>query len=135
MNRSHILVHCARSIFEHGGERLVAAGARLGGEAARQRDALLQRPERGPERPLHRLGLRLVDCGLGVRMTDAASPGSTAAGMVAIKAAGGVVIAQDEATADHFGMPQAALETGAVEYVLPLDQIGPALTELARKME
>ncbi len=32
-------------------------------------------------------------------------------------------------------MPQAAIETGAVEYVLPLGEIGPALTELARTME
>jgi chemotaxis response regulator CheB len=29
-------------------------------------------------------------------------------------------------------MPHAAIETGAVEYVLPLDQIGPTLTALAR---
>jgi chemotaxis response regulator CheB len=28
-------------------------------------------------------------------------------------------------------MPQAAIKTGAVEYVLPLDQIGPTLTALA----
>jgi two-component system chemotaxis response regulator CheB len=57
-----------------------------------------------------------------------------AAGVVAIRAAGGTVIAQDEATAGHFGMPQAAIETGAVDYVLPLEQIGPALAALARTM-
>jgi two-component system, chemotaxis family, protein-glutamate methylesterase/glutaminase len=44
----------------------------------------------------------------------------------------GVVIAQDAATADHFGMPQAAIETGAVDFVLPIGEIGPALTALAR---
>jgi two-component system chemotaxis response regulator CheB len=70
---------------------------------------------------------------IGVVLSGAGVDG--AAGVVAIKAAGGVVIAQDEATADHFGMPQAAIGTGAVEYVLPLDQIGPALTALARTME
>ena len=45
------------------------------------------------------------------------------------------MIAQDEETAEHFGMPQAAIGTGAVEYVLPLAEIGPALTALARTIE
>jgi two-component system chemotaxis response regulator CheB len=67
---------------------------------------------------------------IGVVLSGAGVDG--AAGVVAIKTAGGVVIAQDTATADHSGMPQAAIETGAVEYVLPLHEIGAALTALAR---
>ena len=43
---------------------------------------------------------------------------------------GGTVIAQDEASADFFGMPGAAIETGAVDLVLPLDEISPALMRL-----
>ena len=70
---------------------------------------------------------------IGVVLSGAGVDGAT--GVVAIKAAGGVVIAQDAATADHFGMPHAAIETGAVAYVLPLEEIGPALTALARTME
>ena len=67
---------------------------------------------------------------IGVVLSGAGVDG--AAGVVAIKAAGGVIIAQDARTAEHFGMPQAAIETGAVEHVLPLGEIGPALTMLAR---
>ena len=40
------------------------------------------------------------------------------------------VIAQDESTADFFGMPGAAIDTGAVDFVLPLDQIADALASL-----
>jgi len=43
-----------------------------------------------------------------------------------------MVTSQDAATAAHWGMPHAAIETGAVSYVLPLPAIGPALTALAR---
>lgn len=53
-----------------------------------------------------------------------------AAGARAVKDAGGVVIAQDEATSESFDMPKAAIETGAVDMVLPIDKIGPALIDL-----
>jgi two-component system chemotaxis response regulator CheB len=55
-----------------------------------------------------------------------------AAGLTAIKAAGGVTIVQDLATSAFAGMPQAAIETGAVDFILPLDDIGPRLIELTR---
>jgi two-component system chemotaxis response regulator CheB len=44
-------------------------------------------------------------------------------GVQAIKAAGGHVIAQDEATAVIFGMPSEAIKTGAVDKVLPIEQV------------
>jgi two-component system chemotaxis response regulator CheB len=53
-----------------------------------------------------------------------------ASGVEAVKAAGGVVIAQDEATSAHFGMPRAAIETGAVDTVLSLGAIAPELVRL-----
>jgi two-component system chemotaxis response regulator CheB len=51
-------------------------------------------------------------------------------GVQAVKEAGGVVIAQDEATSEWFSMPRSAIATGAVDYVLPLDCIGAKLMEL-----
>jgi two-component system chemotaxis response regulator CheB len=51
-------------------------------------------------------------------------------GVQAIKAAGGTVIAQDQASSQCFAMPASAIQTGAVDYVLPLDQIGPMLVRL-----
>jgi two-component system chemotaxis response regulator CheB len=44
-----------------------------------------------------------------------------------VKQEGGTVIAQDEATAEFFGMPGAAIQTGAVDRVLPLAEIAAAL--------
>lgn len=51
-------------------------------------------------------------------------------GVRAIKEQGGIVIAQDEASADFFGMPDAAFRTGMVDRVLPLDRIASVLLEL-----
>jgi two-component system chemotaxis response regulator CheB len=48
-------------------------------------------------------------------------------GAVAIKAAGGTVIAQSEESAAHFGMPAAAIAAGAVDQVLALDRIAAAV--------
>jgi two-component system chemotaxis response regulator CheB len=47
-----------------------------------------------------------------------------------IVAAGGSVIAQDEATSVVWGMPGAAANAGVCSAVLPLDQIGPKIVRL-----
>jgi two-component system chemotaxis response regulator CheB len=48
-------------------------------------------------------------------------------GVQAVAASGGAVIAESEETAVIFGMPQQAIETGAVDAILPLSEIAPAL--------
>ncbi|HEX4180849.1 MAG TPA: chemotaxis-specific protein-glutamate methyltransferase CheB [Caulobacteraceae bacterium] len=50
-----------------------------------------------------------------------------AAGLLAIRKAGGVTIAQDEATSIIYGMPREAVLLGAADSVLPLGEIGPAI--------
>jgi two-component system chemotaxis response regulator CheB len=63
--------------------------------------------------------------GIGVILTGMGNDGAN--GSKAIKAAGGVVIAQDEASCVIFGMPGEAIKTGAVEQVLSLDNIYAAI--------
>ncbi|MCL2229524.1 MAG: chemotaxis-specific protein-glutamate methyltransferase CheB [Treponema sp.] len=47
-----------------------------------------------------------------------------------VKEAGGITIAQDEASSMIYGMPQAAVETGCVDMILPLNEISNKLLEL-----
>nr|WP_111299234.1 chemotaxis response regulator protein-glutamate methylesterase [Paracoccus saliphilus] len=55
-----------------------------------------------------------------------------AQGLLAIRKAGGVTIAQDEATSVVWGMPAAAVELGAASAVLPLEAISEALLAATR---
>lgn len=71
-------------------------------------------------------GKRLI----GVVLTGVDGDGSE--GIQCIKDRGGTVIAQDEGTSQFFSMPRTAIETGSVDFVLPLDLIAPALFALAR---
>jgi two-component system chemotaxis response regulator CheB len=48
-------------------------------------------------------------------------------GILEVRRSGGLTIAQDEATSIAFGMPRDAIETGAIEYVMPLARIPDAL--------
>ena len=51
-------------------------------------------------------------------------------GVQAIDKMGGTVIVQDKETSEFFGMPQAAIKTGAVDFILPLPEIASALVSL-----
>ncbi len=53
-----------------------------------------------------------------------------ASGVRAVRARGGVVIAQDKASSEFFGMPGAAIDTGEVNRIVPLDEIAPLLLGL-----
>ena len=74
---------------------------------------------------------RYRDRAIAVVLTGTGSDG--AMGVQAIKKMGGTVIGQNEATAQFFGMPQAAIQTGSVDFVLPLDEIPSALVTLVMK--
>lgn len=53
-------------------------------------------------------------------------------GVQTVKSYGGIVIAQDPATAAAESMPSSAIGSGAVDYVLPLEAIAPAIERIVR---
>jgi two-component system chemotaxis response regulator CheB len=61
---------------------------------------------------------------VGVLLTGMGKDG--AGGLLALKNAGCLTIAQDEATCVVFGMPREAIALGAAEEVLPLSAIAAA---------
>ena len=65
---------------------------------------------------------------IAVVLTGTGHDGSM--GVTAIKKRGGTVIVQDEASSEFFGMPSAAIKTGAVDFVLSLGEIPAALQVL-----
>ena len=54
-------------------------------------------------------------------------------GLKAVKAAGGQVLAQDEASSIVYGMPREAVAAGIVDAVLAVDAVAPRLLDLVAK--
>ena len=71
------------------------------------------------------------DRAIAVVLTGTGSDG--AMGVQGIKKMSGTVIVQDEKTSEFFGMPAAAIHTGNVDFILPLDEIASALVILVMK--
>jgi two-component system chemotaxis response regulator CheB len=62
---------------------------------------------------------------LGVIMTGMGADG--AEGLLAMKQAGALTLAQDEASSVVFGMPKEAIALGAASEALPLDRLAHAI--------
>lgn len=56
------------------------------------------------------------------------------AGLLAIKRCGGITIVQDPAEALYSSMPQSALEHVDIDYCLPVNEMGPLLISLTRRL-
>ena len=66
---------------------------------------------------------------IGVMLTGMGADG--AQGMKKMRDMGAVNICQDEQSCVVFGMPKAAIESGAAEYILPLQKIAGQVMRLA----
>ena len=76
----------------------------------------------------HSLADELGERAIGIILSGTGSDG--AAGIRAIKAAGGIAIAQEPETAKYDGMPKAAIHTGSVDLIMPPAQMGTAIARL-----
>ncbi len=72
---------------------------------------------------------RLGD-GFAVILSGAGSDGTL--GVRAVKEAGGIILVQDPSEADYSSMPRSAMETGVVDFVLPVRDLAKRLTDLIR---
>jgi two-component system chemotaxis response regulator CheB len=103
----------------------------------RAREGLRATLSRHPEESAHHPSIDLLFisavAAVGSRAVAAVLTGmghDGAAGMAALARAGAHTIAQDEATSAVYGMPRAALATGGVLEVLPLEAIAGRLRQL-----
>jgi two-component system chemotaxis response regulator CheB len=121
----------ANGVAPTSGVYLAAEGSHLRLGAGR-RFVLDHETASGSHRPsgdilLTSMAERLGTDAVGIVLTGMGRDG--AHGIEAVKTAGGLTIAQDERSSIIFGMPKAAIESGA-ELVLGLDDIAPRLLQL-----
>ncbi len=96
---------------------------------------LLQTPKVHHSRPSIDLLFESVAVNFGEHAVGIILSGSGrdgAAGIQAIKRAGGITIAEDPSKAEFSAMPYAAVATGSVDYVLPLAKLAPNLIDLCK---
>jgi two-component system chemotaxis response regulator CheB len=106
---------------------LLIAGGRLRLSDAPERHSCRPSIDTLFESMAHEVGTAGIACLLTGMGRDGA------AGLLAVRQAGGFTIAQDEATSAVYGMPREAARLGAARRVLPLPAIGPALAGFAAR--
>jgi two-component system CheB/CheR fusion protein len=94
---------------------------------------LTQRDLHGQHRPidlfLHSLAEDRKHLAIAVVLSGTGTDGTI--GLQAIKAEGGITLAQD-ASAQHHNMPRSAIASGCVDFVLSPEEIGQEITRIAR---
>ncbi|HEX6865510.1 MAG TPA: chemotaxis-specific protein-glutamate methyltransferase CheB [Thermoanaerobaculia bacterium] len=125
-------------VLRPGSVRLAPGGAHLLMEA----NGVLRLDDETPARRGHRPSVdeMFLSCAescprevAGVLMTGMGSDGVE--GLLALRQAGGLTLAQDEASSVVFGMPRVALERGAADVALPPRDLAKTLVRLWQKGE
>ena len=123
-------------VLRRGSVRLAPGGAHLLMEA----NGVLRLDDETPARRGHRpsvdeMFLSCAECCprevAGVLMTGMGSDGVE--GLLSLRQAGGLTLAQDEASSVVFGMPRVALERGAADVALPPRELARTLVRLWEK--
>lgn len=124
------------------GERLEGGTVYLGpdhchlGASNRARIRLVDAPPMGGFRPSATYLFESVaqSFGAGVLAVILTGMGQDGVdGLRTVRAKGGKVFAQDEASSVVFGMPRAAIEAGTVTEILPIGKIAEAISDLAHE--
>lgn len=88
-------------------------------------------PKPSVDRFLRSLAEAKKDRAIGIVLSGTGSDG--AHGIRAVRALGGITIAQDELTAKYTGMPIAAVETGCVDLVMSPEEIGAQFKKITHR--
>ena len=103
------------------------------------RDDLTARPfsePRGRRSPIDMFFRSIAAArGDGAAVVLSGSGSDGALGVRAIKEAGGVIFVQDPNEADYMMMPQAAIATGAVDFVAPISRLVTQIADVVRRKE
>jgi len=114
--------------------RLAPADSHL--EVVNRSLRLTRGPERHSCRPSVDVLFESLAVGAGSRVAACLLTGmgrDGASGLLALRKAGAITLAQDEASSAVYGMPREAVLLDAVERVLPLSEVGPTLTALCAR--
>src|SRR5215468_4172226 len=74
-----------------------------------------------------------LDDGFAIILSGAGSDGTL--GVRAVKEAGGIILVQDPNEAEYASMPRSAIDTGVVDFVLPVRELAKRLSDLIRIKE
>jgi two-component system CheB/CheR fusion protein len=92
-----------------------------------------ERPHRPVDAFLHSLAQERGPNAIGIILSGSGSDG--AKGIQAVKQAGGITFAQDESSALFYGMPNSAIRTGGVDFILNPGAIAQELIKISRHLD
>jgi two-component system chemotaxis response regulator CheB len=123
-NAESVAEASGRVVMAPPGRQLVVQGGRMHLTSDSERHSCRPSIDVLFESLAHEYGGATIACLLTGMGRDGAN------GLLAIRKAGGVTLAQDEATSIVYGMPREAAMLGAAERILPLSEIGHTVAGL-----